>query len=160
MEGRTYRYFRGEPLYPFGHGLSYTTFEYSNLAVSRPQVAAGECVDITLRVTNTGPVAGDEVVQLYVRRPDLPAPQPVKEMEGLKRVGLQPGESKAVTFALHADQLACWDEALGYAVWPGVVEVMIGSSSADIRLSGEFEITGPRPVPVRERTFACLVQLG
>ncbi len=159
MEGRTYRYFRGEPLYPFGHGLSYTTFEYGDLAVSRQQAAAGECVDITLRVTNSGPVAGDEVVQLYVRRPDLAAPQPVKELKGLKRVALRPGESKTVTLTLHADQLGCWDRAMGYAVWPGAVEVMVGSSSGDIRVRGEFEIAGPGPVAVKERVFVCPVRV-
>jgi beta-glucosidase len=78
MEGRTYRYFRGEPLYPFGHGLSYTTFEYGNLVAGRRQVAAGESVDITLQVTNTGAVAGDEVVRLYVHDEYTGCPRPVK----------------------------------------------------------------------------------
>ena len=127
--------------------------------MSRQQAAAGECVDITLRVTNSGPVAGDEVVQLYVRRPDLAAPQPIKELKGLKRVALRPEEGKTVTLTLHTDQLGCWDRALGYAVWPGAVEVMVGSSSGDIRVRGEFEITGRGPVAVKERVFACPVRV-
>jgi len=97
MEGRTYRYFRGEPLYPFGHGLSYTSFEYGHLLVSPRRAAAGERIDVSLRVTNTGPVAGDEVVQLYVRDEYIGCPRPVKELKGFARVALQPGESKTVT---------------------------------------------------------------
>jgi beta-glucosidase len=73
---------------------------------------------------------------------------------------LQPGESRRVTFTLDTDQLGCWDEGLGYAVRPGVVEVMIGSSSEDVRLRGEFEIAGRGPVGVKERAFFCPVRVG
>ncbi len=159
MEGRTYRYFRGEPLYPFGHGLSYTSFEYSNLVMSRQKATAGEHIDITVRVTNSGLVAGDEVVQLYARDEYTGCPRPMKELKGYARVTLQPGESKAVTFHLSANQMAFYDSGPNSALQPGKITVMVGSSSDDIRLSGEFEIAGPGPVPVKERTFVCPVQV-
>ncbi len=159
MEGRTYRYFRGEPLYPFGHGLSYTTFEYGDLAVSRQQAAAGESVAITLRVTNTGPVAGDEVVQLYVHDEYTGCPRPVKELKGYARLALQPAESRTVTFHLPVDHLSFYDGGPGLSLHPGKVAVMLGGSSHDIRLRGELEIVGPGPVPVKERTFVCPVQV-
>jgi len=160
MEGRTYCYFRGEPLYPFGRGLSYTSFEYGSLVVSRQRATAGECVDITLRVVNTGPVAGDEVVLLYVRDKYTGCPRPVKELKGYARVALQPGESKTVTFHLPVDQLAFYDSGANLSLQPGKITVMLGSSSDDIRLRGEFEIAGPGPVPVKERTFVCPVQVN
>ncbi len=159
MEGRTYRYFRGEPLYPFGHGLSYTTFEYSNLVMSRQKATAGEHIDITVRVTNSGPVAGDEVVQLYARDEYAGAPRPVKELKGYARVTLQPGEAKTVTFHLSANQMAFYDNDMDLVLEPGRIWIMLGSSSDDIRLSGEFEIAGPGSVLVRERAFVCPVRV-
>jgi beta-glucosidase len=144
MEGRTYRYFRGEPLFPFGYGLSYTTFEFSALRIAPSQVIIGEQVAVSADVTNTGDRAGDEVVQLYVRHPDAAVPRPLKELKGFKRIGLEPGERKTVTFILHTHQLGYYDEAMHYAIHPGAVEVLVGSSSQHLPLAGRFEIAGPR----------------
>ncbi len=142
MENRTHRYFRGEPLFPFGHGLSYTTFEFDNLHLDSLQVQVGGQVDISADVTNTGDRAGDEVVQLYVRHRDATVPRPIKELKGFRRVTLEPGERKRVTFALHTHQLGYYDEAMGYVVQPGTVEVMVGGSSEHLPLTGALEIIG------------------
>jgi beta-glucosidase len=142
MEGRTYRYFRGKPLFPFGHGLSYTTFEFGNLQMERIKVQAGDSVSISVDVSNTGDRAGDEVVQLYVRHHDTSVPHPIKEVKGFRRVTLQPGECKTVIFTLHTHQLGYYDETIRYVVRPGLVEVMVGSSSQDLPLAGTLEIIG------------------
>jgi beta-glucosidase len=144
MEGRTYRYFRGEPLFPFGHGLSFTTFEFGSLQIHPAPVAIGEEVMVSACVTNSGDRAGDEVVQLYVRHPDATVPRPIKELKGFKRTHLKPGECKRVTFTLHTHQLGYYDEAMRYAVHPGAVEVLVGSSSRDLPLAGRIEIAGQR----------------
>ncbi|MCX6032211.1 MAG: glycoside hydrolase family 3 C-terminal domain-containing protein [Chloroflexi bacterium] len=145
------------PLYPFGHGLSYTTFEYGALAISRKQATSGESVGISFKVANTGGVAGDEVVQLYIRDEFASLPRPVKELKGYTRLTLQPGENKIVTFQLPVDQLAFYDADLNLVLEPGRIFVMVGSSSDDIRLRGEFEITGAGKIPVEERVFVCPV---
>jgi beta-glucosidase len=147
------------PLYPFGYGLSYTSFEYGDLSVSRGQATGGESVDVSLKVTNTGSVAGDEVVQLYIRDEFASTPRPVKELKGYARVALQPGASKTVTFHLPVDQLAFYDNDLNLILEPGRVFVMLGSSSEDIRLQGEFEIVGEKKMPVKERVFVCPVTI-
>jgi beta-glucosidase len=141
MENRTYRYFTGDPLYAFGHGLSYTTFEYSNLHLDKSSITAGGKVEISVDVTNSGDLAGDEVVQLYTRQFVAP-PRPIKELNGLTRISLQPGERQTVTFTLYANQLGVYDEKHLTAVLPGKVEVMIGKSSAVLPLQGSFEIAG------------------
>jgi beta-glucosidase len=142
MDGRTYRYFQGEPLFPFGHGLSYTTFQFDNLHIDQSAVKAGSKVQVKIDVTNTGDRVGDEVVQLYVRHRDATVPRPIKELKGFKRVTLQPGERKTVIFTLYAHQLGLYDEAMRHVVQPGTVEVMIGGSSYHLPLVGTFEITG------------------
>ncbi|MBN1659822.1 MAG: glycoside hydrolase family 3 C-terminal domain-containing protein [Anaerolineae bacterium] len=149
LEGRTYRYFQGEPLFPFGYGLSYTTFALDNLRIGAARVSAGEQVAVCIDVTNTGHLAGDEVVQLYVRHPDAMVPRPFLELKGFKRVKLRPGECKTVTFALHTHQLGYPDEQMRYAVHPGWVEVLVGTSAQDLPLSGSFEIVGPRTETAR-----------
>ena len=113
------------PLYSFGHGLSYTTFAYENLSLSAKGAASGESIAITLKVTNTGKVAGDEVVQLYLRDVYASAPRPVKELKGYIRVGLDPKESKTVTFHLPIDQLAFYDNDLELVVEAGEVQVCV-----------------------------------
>jgi len=140
MEGRTYRYFRGEPLYPFGHGLSYTTFKYGDLRVTPSRVASGEQVAVGVEVTNIGSTAGDEVIQLYVRHLGAADPRPIKELKGFNRVQLRSGECKTVTFTLHTAQLGYYDGDMHYAVHPGTVEVLVGSSSQHLPLSGRFKI--------------------
>jgi beta-glucosidase len=143
MAGRTYRYMTQQPLYPFGYGLSYTSFEYSNLKLAASDVPADGQVSLSLEVKNGGVRAGDEVVQLYVRYPESKVTRPVKELRGFQRVSLAPGESRTLTFTLDARQLAYYGEG-GFVVEPGTVQVLIGSSSADTRLTGEFRIRPDR----------------
>lgn len=127
------------PLFPFGHGLSYTTFKYSDLKTPQQPVSAKDSFSIGLEVTNTGKVAGDEVVQLYIRDEISSVVTPVQSLKAFCRVALQPGQTKRVVFKLNAfDALALWDRAMRHVVEPGKFKVMIGSSSEDIRLGGEF----------------------
>ncbi len=142
MANRTYRYFTGEPLYAFGHGLSYTTFNYDNLHIDRKEVEAGDKVHISVDVTNTGSRAGDEVVQLYTRQTAV-SPRPLKELKGYKRISLEPGECKTVTYTLYANQLSVYDEELLAALHPDKVEVLVGRSSDFLPLKGTFKIVGP-----------------
>jgi len=140
MEGRTYRYFRGRPLFPFGHGLSYTRFAYASLRLDRSQVSAGDSVQISADVSNTGERPGDEVVQLYVNYPDATTPRPIQELKGFRRISLEPGETETVTFCLHMGQLSRYDAQRGCAVHQGVVEVRVGGSSQNLPLTDRFEI--------------------
>jgi beta-glucosidase len=147
------------PLYPFGHGLSFTSFEYSDLSIGKKQVTGGESVDISLKIANNGSSAGDEVVQLYVRDEYASIPRPVKELKGYIRLTLQPGATRTITFLLPVGQLAFYDEDLHLVLEPGKIDVMVGSSSEDIRLSGSFEIVGEPQMPVQERVFVCPVDI-
>jgi beta-glucosidase len=108
-----------------------------------------------MTITNTGKVAGDEVVQLYICDEYASIPRPVKELKGFSRLSLNPGESRMVVFHLPIDLLAFYDENLELVVEPGTIKVMLGSSSEDIRLQGTFEISGTDKVPVKERLFGC-----
>ena len=148
------------PLYPFGHGLSYTTFGYTDFSISRDQASSGESVDISLTVQNTGKMAGDEVVQLYVCDEYGCIPRPVKELKGFSRLSLQPGESRRVIFHLPVDQLAFYDENLDLVVEAGTIQVMVGSSSDDIRHKGSFEVVGKQKSPIKDRIFVCQVELA
>jgi beta-glucosidase len=150
---------KATPLYPFGYGLSYTTFEYADLSINPKQVTPGETVDISLKVTNSGSRAGEEVVQLYTRDVYASLPRPVKELKGYLRLLLQPGENKTISFHLPVDQLAFYDVDLNLVLEPGKIMVMVGSSSEDIRLRGEFEIAGAGVMKVKERVFVCLVSI-
>ncbi|MEM3908320.1 MAG: glycoside hydrolase family 3 C-terminal domain-containing protein, partial [Nitrososphaerota archaeon] len=141
--GRTYQYFTGTPLYPFGHGLSYTTFSYSNLRMSNVTITPGSEVKISVDIENTGSREGDEVVQLYVHDVDASVQRPIKELKGFQRVHLKPGEKKTVTFTLRHDSLAFWDEtSKRFVVENGMFDILVGSSSADIRLVGQIEAAG------------------
>jgi beta-glucosidase len=131
-----------QPMFPFGHGLSYTTFEYRDLSISPGQISPDGVVVVECEVANIGERAGDEVVQLYERDEVASVTRPVQELRGFQRINLQPGESCKVQFHLAAAQLAFYDARMRYVVEPGWVEVMVGSSSADIRLRGRFEIVG------------------
>lgn len=158
MDGRTYRFFQGEPLFPFGYGLTYTTFQFDNLQIERATVEAGGQVDIHVDVTNTGERAGDEVVQLYIRQ-DSASARLVKELKGFKRVSLEPGECKTVVFTLSVNQLASYDEELLAVVRPGRVEVMVGNSSSNLPLRGAFEIVGSTTGVANEKVFFSQVQV-
>ena len=139
--GFTYMYVNGEPLFPFGHGLSYTTFKYSGLKLSAKKIKADGQVNVTLDVQNTGKRAGDEVVQLYVHQVKSSVKRPTKELRGFQRVTLQPGEIKSLTFTLPAEKLAFWDEqSHGFVVEPGAFDVMVGASSSAIRVKGQLEV--------------------
>jgi beta-glucosidase len=136
MKGRTYRYFEGKPLYPFGHGLSYTRFEYSNLKLDRRSVATDGAVKVTAKVKNVGSRAGDEVVQLYVSPLEPIRPRARQELRGIDRITLRPGEEKEVAFTVTPQKdLRHYDpDRKAYVVDPGKYEVQLGASSADIRL--------------------------
>ena len=153
MEGRTYRYFDGEPLFPFGYGLSYTQFLFENLRISPDRVQAGDQVTVRCDVTNTGDRTGDEVVQLYIRHPQATVPRPIQELKGFARITLEPGEAKTVTFVLHTDLLAIYDEDVRHMVQPGAVDLMIGNSSDSLPLTGQLEIAGPPTEVGRSRSF-------
>jgi beta-glucosidase len=144
MAGRTYRFMTQEPLYPFGYGLSYTHFEYTNLRIEPQHTNVDGRVSVSAEVTNCGARVGDEVVQLYVRHPDSQVTRPIKELKGFQRLTLQPGETKMVTFALAASQLATYDRGQ-WVVEPDKAQVMLGGSSADIRLRGELQIERNQP---------------
>jgi beta-glucosidase len=148
------------PLYPFGHGLSYTTFAYEDFSLASASAPAGGAVDVRVTIRNTGPLAGDEVVQLYVCDEYGCVPRPVKELKGFTRLSLQPGQARQVTFHLPVDQLAFYDEDMHLVIEPGSVRVMLGSSSADIRCQGRFEITGSAKTPVTRRLFECPVDIS
>ncbi len=138
--GRTYMYSRHEPLFAFGHGLSYTSFEYSGLSTSKPAIADGEVVEISLNVKNTGSMDSDEVVQLYVRFPDSKVDRPRKALKGFRRVHIPAGESRRVTIPLKAEELKYWDvEQQAFVLEEGPVELLVGASSEDIRLEGALE---------------------
>jgi len=134
-DGRTYLYFKGEPLYPFGYGLSYTTFKYSGLKVSSPKLAKDGALTVSVNVKNTGQRAGDEVVQLYVKHRQSALAHPLQELRGFQRVALQPGETKTVEILLPGSSLAYWDtHQHSSVVEPGKLEIRVGASSANIRL--------------------------
>ena len=127
---RGYLYASKEPLFPFGHGLSYTTFEYTNLKVSPAQTGPGGRAQVSVTVRNTGRRAGEEVVQMYVRDVVSSVTRPVKELKDFARVSLAPGESKTVSFTITPDKLAFYDLNMERRVEPGWFEIMVGTSSA------------------------------
>jgi beta-glucosidase len=139
--GRTYMHFEGEPLYPFGFGLSYTTFEYARLRSSADTLGERDPVTVAVDVRNAGARAGDEVVQLYLRRPGAAPGAPRLALRGFRRVHIEPGETVTVDFELRGRDVARWDLARrAFVVEPGEVEVCVGGSSADIRLARRLAI--------------------
>jgi beta-glucosidase len=148
--GRTYLYFAGRPLYPFGHGLSYTTFGYSGLRLDPPVAPADGAVTVAVEVANTGGRAGTEVVQVYARAIAPRRRRPLRALVGFARVTLAPGESRLVRVAVPVASLGYWDVAWGrMTVDPGDYEIMAGSSSADIAAAARLTVTGPEPAPRR-----------
>jgi beta-glucosidase len=133
--GRTYMYFRQKPLYPFGYGLSYTTFAYSNLRTSAEQLKHDGEITMSVDVRNVGLRAGDEVVEMYVAHVNSKVERPIEELKGFKRIALEPGETKTVSLPLKASVLAYWNSAQGaFEVETDQVNVRVGSSSANIKL--------------------------
>jgi beta-glucosidase len=127
------------PQFPFGYGLSYTTFKISNLQLSAPQIPSSGKLTVSVDVENTGRRAGDEVVQLYVRDVVASMTRPVKELKGFQRVTLQPGEKRRVEFTLGRDELAFWNREMRFVVEPGEFRVMVGSNSQDV-IEAKFEV--------------------
>jgi beta-glucosidase len=141
-KGRTYMYFKGQPLYPFGFGLSYTSFEYSNLRLSAASVDVKGEVTVSVDIKNIGSRAGDEVVQMYVKHLDSAVERPLKELRGFERINLQPNETRTVRLPLKANQLTYWDTGKqSFVVEPGNVSIMVGASSADVRLEKIIAVT-------------------
>lgn len=132
------------PLWPFGHGLAYTTFRYDHLSVSPSRIARDGSARIGVTVTNTGKRASDEVVQLYLHDLVASVTRPIQELKGFRRIHLRAGESKRVELVLGPEQLALWDIHLNRVVEPGVFEVMVGASSADIRQRAKLEVIPDR----------------
>ena len=133
-KGFTYMYLKGQPQYPFGHGLSYSTFQYSNFSLSSPQIRGDGQVTVKVDVLNSGVRAGDEVVQLYVHDVEASVKLPAKELRGFERISLKPGEHKTVSFTLPAERLSFYDvKSKSFVVEPGQFTLMVGSSSEDIR---------------------------
>jgi beta-glucosidase len=140
--GRTYMYFHGDPLYPFGYGLSYTTFDYQNIRIEGDRLQSDKAIALSADISNTGHLAGVEVVQFYVQVGGKQQ-RPIKQLAGFQRVTLKPGEKQTVSFSLAHDHIALryWDDAKGQFVYEsGPVQLMIGSSSADIRLRGHVDL--------------------
>jgi beta-glucosidase len=128
------------PLWDFGHGLSYTKFEYSNLSIEPRQIGTGGSVEVSLEVANAGARAGSEIVQLYINDAVSSVTRPVKELKGFQKIALSPGEKKRVRFILTPEELAFYDRNMERIVEPGTFNVMAGSSSEQIRLTGSFEV--------------------
>jgi beta-glucosidase len=148
-----------EPVFPFGHGLSYTRFEYSRLEIEPAEPPVDGTLSISCDVRNTGERAGDEVVQLYVRDAVASVARPVRELKGFRRISLEPGEACRVGFALHADLLAFTGRDGRRIVEPGRVDVMVGASSADIRLEGGFDLTGTAREVGEDRILETAVEV-
>ena len=140
-KGFTYMYVKGQPLYPFGYGLSYSRFKYSNLHISPEKLSASQSITATVDVTNASRRVGDEVVQLYTREIHPSVTRAAEELRGFERISLQPGQTKTVTFTVGGDKLAFYDENKhAFVVEPGQYEIRIGASSADIRCRGKIRI--------------------
>ena len=153
MEGKTYRYFRGEPLFPFGHGLSYTTFTYSNLRIPS-SVRTGEQIAVAVDVTNSGKRDGEEVIQLYVTDLEASAPVPIRSLQGFQRVQLKAREKKTVSFTLTPRQISLIDAESRRVVEPGSFQLSVGGKQPGSRgtadasttgvLSGRFQVIGAK----------------
>ncbi|PGH44892.1 beta-glucosidase [Micromonospora sp. WMMA1996] len=145
----TYLYHRGEPLYPFGHGLSYAAFDYADLRLSTATAHAGEEVQVSVEVTNTGRHPGTEVVQLYTRQRRSRVKQPLRQLRDFARVTLDPGCAARVTLRLRTADLAWWDENRAATVVEDAVHsVLVGRSARDVRLVGALAVTGGDAAPV------------
>ena len=132
---------QNSPQYSFGFGLSYSDFEYADLKQDRQKIAGQDKLTVSLKVSNTGRLAGDELVQLYLRDRVASVVRPVKELRGFRRIHLQPGQTRELSFVIDREQLSFFNERLQWAAEPGEFDLMIGASSADIRLRSSFELT-------------------
>ena len=146
--GITYQYFRGNVLWPFGYGLSYSSFAYSELAVSKTVAGDGETVTVSFKTKNTGSVVADEVPQLYITVTGSVFRRPLQILKGFDRISMAPGEERIVRFDLPVSELAVWDNYRGhFCVEKGYCKILVGTSSQDIRLTGGFEVLGENLFP-------------
>jgi beta-glucosidase len=155
-DGRTYMYYTGTPLYPFGYGLSYTTFEYSNLQTSAGVMDAKNGITVSWQVTNTGSVAGEEIAQMYVKHLNSTVSRPIKELRGFRRVAIAPGQTQTISLSLPGSYLAYWDST--GAKWDSTggtwrvendnIQIQIGASSADIKLDTTLQVINGGPIGV------------
>jgi beta-glucosidase len=148
------------PLFPFGFGLSYSTFTYSNGAIDAAEVTANGSLRISIGVTNDGPRDGDEVVQLYLRDKAGSVTRPVLELKGFARVPIRVGETRTVTFILDLSQAAFHGRDGRFAIEPGEMEIMIGASSSDIRFRADFRIVGERRILTLLEVVPTRVEVG
>ena len=148
------------PRYCFGHGLSYTSFEYSDLQLDKQETKPFEAVTVCVKVRNAGACAGTEIVQLYVKDVHASMTRPYKELQGFARVALQPGEEKEISFTLQPSQMAFLDEDMRWKIEKGEFEVQIGSSSEDIRLKDSFRVTENAWLAGRTRAFYALGEIN
>lgn len=130
-----------EPLFPFGHGLSYSQFEYDNMELSASTIQPGDTVRLRFRVTNTSNRAGEEVAQLYLHDPYASVTQPIQKLIGFERLALEAGASKTVELRILPEQLKIWDINMNHVIEPGDFELMAGASSTDIRLRAQLTVT-------------------
>lgn len=148
-----YRYYDKKNMavrFPFGYGLSYTTFEYGDLNISDNEISDEQTVTVSCTVTNTGRRAGMEIVQLYVRDKESSVVRPVKELKGFEKVSLKPGETKRVVFSLDKRAFAYYETAINdWFVEYGEFEILVGASSRDIRLSGSVYVNSEAKLPVQ-----------
>jgi len=141
MKGRTYRYFKGEPLYAFGFGLSYTAFEYSAIRLDKEQVLTEGNIKLNITVSNTGRYDGDEVIQVYFKQPESVTDKPIQSLVAFKRVSFKKGERKEISFEIPVSQLRHFDPKLGsYAIAKGRYELLVGAASNDIRKRVSVEV--------------------
>jgi beta-xylosidase len=149
---RSYEFSTREPLFPFGFGLSYTTFKFDNLRVEPEKILTGGTAKVSVDITNTGTREGDEVPQLYVREEVAPVTQPVMQLKGFERISLKPGEKRTVEFTITPEMLAIWDAEMHHVVEPGVFDLMVGPSSdktttVHLTVAGTHGETGRPPLP-------------
>jgi beta-glucosidase len=149
MKGRTYRYFEGKPLYPFGFGLSYTTFSYRGLRLPKKAIGAGEPLTAEVTVTNTGKREGEDVAQLYLSFPNVPG-APLRALRGFQRIHLQPGESKRLRFELKDRDLSMVTEAGEPIIPEGKYSLSIGGGQPGTVVpivAGTFQVKGSKTLP-------------
>ncbi|MFA5329458.1 MAG: fibronectin type III-like domain-contianing protein [Prolixibacteraceae bacterium] len=133
FNGRTNMYFIGKPIYHFGFGLSYTSFTYSNIRLSKPEIERGDTVLESVDIQNTGNYDGDEVVQLYIQQKSCSLKLPIKQLKSFQRIKLNKGETKTLNFQLSRNDLCFWNEKNEFVMKPGEIQILIGASSSDSR---------------------------
>jgi beta-glucosidase len=140
FNGRTYMYFDKNPLYSFGFGLSYTTFEYRGIRINENKIKSGDTIVVSVDVKNTGKYDGDEVIQLYLHDVEASEKLPQKQLKAFKRISLEKGEIQTVSFNLNREDLSFWNSKNEFVLEPGIYKIMIGAASNDIRQEITFEL--------------------